>query len=205
MRICYAARPIGDTELSYRICAATFPGTWPAQGPGECWIADNRRRRKALTPVDWGASARGSLTNARILHLQQDPCQGRSAPSSARPLTWRSSPPQSPSRIPSLGAERITEAPHLAPQSKAPRTTAIRSSAGRPEAPGVEPERSVAVPGEVLARDLDPDQAVLRECLHNPCPVVVPVLQPPLPLARSGTQEYRGWPQPVVPYRPSGR
>jgi predicted GH43/DUF377 family glycosyl hydrolase len=30
MRIWYAARPVGDTELSYRICAATFPGTWPA-------------------------------------------------------------------------------------------------------------------------------------------------------------------------------
>jgi hypothetical protein len=26
----YAARPVGDTELSYRICAATFPGNWPA-------------------------------------------------------------------------------------------------------------------------------------------------------------------------------
>jgi len=26
----YAARPAGDTELSYRICAATFPGNWPA-------------------------------------------------------------------------------------------------------------------------------------------------------------------------------
>jgi len=30
LRMWYAARPVGDTELSYRICAATFPGNWPA-------------------------------------------------------------------------------------------------------------------------------------------------------------------------------
>jgi hypothetical protein len=30
LRMWYATRPVGDTELSYRICAASFPGIWPA-------------------------------------------------------------------------------------------------------------------------------------------------------------------------------
>ncbi|GAC1366335.1 MAG: hypothetical protein NVSMB32_10560 [Actinomycetota bacterium] len=30
LRLWYAERPAGDTELAYRICAATFPGAWPA-------------------------------------------------------------------------------------------------------------------------------------------------------------------------------
>jgi predicted GH43/DUF377 family glycosyl hydrolase len=27
----YAGRPLGDTELAYQICEATFPGSWPTQ------------------------------------------------------------------------------------------------------------------------------------------------------------------------------
>ena len=30
LRMWYAGRPLGDTELAYRICAATFPGRWSA-------------------------------------------------------------------------------------------------------------------------------------------------------------------------------
>ncbi len=30
LRMWYAGRPLGDTEHSYRICAALFPGAWPA-------------------------------------------------------------------------------------------------------------------------------------------------------------------------------